>query len=77
MEQMFLVINCGKENVILGYPWLAKTNPRIDWGKGEVTMTEETMLQHDHPDTQEQRYLIRYLGACQEPINQLEVTMTT
>ncbi|KAF9224142.1 hypothetical protein BS17DRAFT_671635, partial [Gyrodon lividus] len=27
----FLVMNCGKENIILGLPWLKATNPAINW----------------------------------------------
>lgn len=62
MEQTFLVIICGKDNVILGYNWLAKTNPRIDWMKGEITMAGDITPQHDHPDTQGQLYLISTWG---------------
>ena len=29
-------INGGKENIILGHPWLEQTNPSIDWNKGTV-----------------------------------------
>ena len=25
------VMTCGKENVILGLPWLKKANPKVDW----------------------------------------------
>jgi hypothetical protein len=32
----FLVLNCGKENMILGLPWLRETNPTINWASGEV-----------------------------------------
>jgi hypothetical protein len=32
----FLVLNCGKENMILGLPWLHETNPTINWASGEV-----------------------------------------
>jgi len=33
------VCNLGKTEVILGMPWLAVHNPKIDWEKGEVRMT--------------------------------------
>lgn len=62
MEQTFLVINYGKDNVILGYNWLAKTNPRIDWMQGEITVAGDMTPQHDHPDTQGQWYLISTWG---------------
>ena len=35
----FFVLNCGKENVILGMPWLRDVNPLIDWTKGTVEIT--------------------------------------
>ena len=36
----FYAINGGKENLILGHPWLESTNPSIDWNKGTVTISE-------------------------------------
>jgi len=33
------VCNLGKTEVILGMPWLAAHNPKIDWEKEEVEMT--------------------------------------
>jgi len=33
------ICNLGKTEVILGMPWLAAHNPKIDWEKGEVEMT--------------------------------------
>ncbi|KAK1216076.1 hypothetical protein PQX77_021307 [Marasmius sp. AFHP31] len=34
----FLVTELGGENVILGLPWLRKTNPQVDWEKGRVSV---------------------------------------
>ena len=34
----FYVINGGKENVILGHPWLEAVNPIINWKKGTITI---------------------------------------
>ena len=34
----FYVINGGKENMILGHPWLEVVNPIINWKKGTVTI---------------------------------------
>ena len=34
----FYVMHCGKENIILGLPWLQKINPVIDWAKKTVTI---------------------------------------
>ncbi len=35
MLQYFLS-DLGKNKVILGYPWFAATQPKIDWGKGWI-----------------------------------------
>ena len=34
----FYIINGGKENTILGHPWLEAVNPIINWKKGTVTI---------------------------------------
>ena len=34
----FYVINRGKENAILGHPWLETVNPIINWKKGTVAI---------------------------------------
>ncbi|KAK1220043.1 hypothetical protein PQX77_017216 [Marasmius sp. AFHP31] len=34
----FLVTELGGENIILGLPWLRKTNPQVDWEKGQVSV---------------------------------------
>ena len=40
MERMRMdVCNLGKTEVILGIPWLAAHNPKINWETGEVKMT--------------------------------------
>jgi hypothetical protein len=36
-EERFYVTGLGKQKIILGFPWLHKYNPNIDWKKGEVT----------------------------------------
>jgi hypothetical protein len=33
----FYVTELGKQRIILGFPWLHKYNPIIDWKKGEIT----------------------------------------
>jgi hypothetical protein len=30
------VTGLGKQRIILGFPWLHKYNPIIDWKKGEI-----------------------------------------
>jgi hypothetical protein len=33
------VCDLGKNNLIIGYTWLQKHNPEINWKTGEVEMT--------------------------------------
>ena len=39
---LFHIISCGNENVILGIPWLEKTNPLINWEKCMVDIPNHT-----------------------------------
>ena len=34
----FHVINCGKEQLILGMPWLGRANPRINWADRSIVL---------------------------------------
>jgi hypothetical protein len=36
-KERFCVTGLGKQRIILGFPWLHKHNPIIDWKKGEIT----------------------------------------
>jgi hypothetical protein len=36
-KERFYVTGLGKQRIILGFPWLHKYNPNINWKKGEVT----------------------------------------
>jgi hypothetical protein len=36
-KERFYVTGLGKQRIILGFPWLQKYNPIINWKKGEVT----------------------------------------
>ncbi|KAI5115080.1 hypothetical protein M0805_006452 [Coniferiporia weirii] len=47
----FLVTSLGKEDVILGLPWLKRHNPAIDWTTGTMTInkvTTATTLAREH-----------------------------
>jgi hypothetical protein len=35
----FAVTSLGKQDMILGHPWLPQHNPEVDWKTGEVKMT--------------------------------------
>ena len=36
MKTRFLVTDLGKEQMILGLPWLKEYNPKIDWATGMI-----------------------------------------
>jgi hypothetical protein len=36
-KEWFYVTRLGKQKIILGFPWLHKYNPIINWKKGEIT----------------------------------------
>ena len=40
MEETLHVLHCGNENIILGRPWLKKTNPKIDWAVNTMEIKE-------------------------------------
>ncbi|KAK1221500.1 hypothetical protein PQX77_015691 [Marasmius sp. AFHP31] len=40
----FLVTELGGENVILGLPWLRKTNPQVDWEKARVSVLKPKVM---------------------------------
>ena len=66
MIQNFFIRNLGKwNNIILGYPWLTKNNPWIDWTTGEVHMIGTPIPRHDEPRIIEQQYLLQYLRAVE------------
>ena len=62
--QHFFILDLGrKNNIILGYPWLTRNNPSIDWTTGEVQKVGTPIPHHNEPRIIEQRYLLWYLGA--------------
>ena len=46
----FLVTNLGGEDVILGLPWLRKTNPQVDWEKGRLSVKTPRVTIEDIPE---------------------------
>ena len=35
-KEQFFVTGLGKQRIILGFPWLRKHNPKIDWKTGKI-----------------------------------------
>ena len=70
--QCFFVMDLGNKNtIILGHPWLTRTNPLIDWTAGTVRMRGTPLPRHDDPRILEQRYLLRYLHAMERDNSKL------
>ena len=46
----FLVIDLGGEDIILGLPWLRKTNPQVDWEKGQLSVKATKITIEDVPE---------------------------
>ena len=61
----------NKNTVILGHPWLTRTNPSIDWTAGTVRMRGTPVPRHDDPKILKQRYLLRYLHAMEKDNSEL------
>ncbi|RXW20770.1 hypothetical protein EST38_g5090 [Candolleomyces aberdarensis] len=49
----FLVTRLGKEEVILGLPWLKKENPVIDWQEGTLEWRTDRRTEEPRPDPNE------------------------
>ncbi|KIJ13670.1 hypothetical protein PAXINDRAFT_80618 [Paxillus involutus ATCC 200175] len=56
-------MNCGKENLILGLPWLREVKSDVDRKEGTLTFPDYPKKpHHDSQDQIAQQYLIQYLG---------------
>ena len=55
-----MVLSLGRQQVILGMPWLHKWNPKIDWISNTVSIPRSPASPpHDHVP---QQYLLQWLG---------------
>ena len=71
-SQRFFVMDLGNKNtIILGHPWLVRTNPIIDWTAGMVKLRGTLVPRHDDPRILEQRYLLQYLHAMERDNSEL------
>ena len=41
-NETFYAMKCGRDNLILGLPWLNKINPNIDWEKKHIEINDAT-----------------------------------
>ena len=66
-HQDHFILNCGKDEVILGLPWLQTINLEINWKDGRVMITSANYrwTTGEPPKILEQRYLLQYM-LCNE-----------
>ena len=64
-QQIFYIIQCGNENVILELHLLCNANPIIDWATGMVDLLDST-LSRPLEDAETQRYLKQYHRQCED-----------
>ena len=50
------VSDIGREDVILGIPWIRKYNPSIDWDSGRITISQERIKQQRRIHTYRQTH---------------------
>jgi hypothetical protein len=50
-EDWFYVMKLGEQRLILGLPWLQRTNPSIDWSTGTVSFPEESKINDEMEET--------------------------
>src|ERR1700681_3322970 len=53
-ETTFDIMKLGHNNLVLGLPWLERTNPQIDWSTKSIHRAEGTMTTSDTNDESSQ-----------------------
>jgi len=67
VERMRLdVCDLGRTEVILGMPWLAAHNPKINWETGEIKMTRCLVLCGKNREKKEKKELKKRRGEQEE-----------
>jgi hypothetical protein len=52
----FFLTNLGEHKMILGYPWFAATQPKIDWSRGWIDHSQLPIILRS-PDTAKARFV--------------------
>src|ERR1700748_1687253 len=60
--QDFYITNLGKDRIILGYPFLEKFNPKIDWSEGRLTEGPVVILLRSGGRNRLSRVRVRVVG---------------
>ena len=62
-HQDLFILNCGKDEVILGLPWLQAINLEINWKDSRIMITpcNYRWTTGEPPEVLEQQYLLWYM----------------
>ena len=83
-KERFLVTGLGRQKIILGFPWLTKTNPIINWQKGTLEWREpetgKTLPKLEKPlrttaTITEEEDEEEYLNSTQNPLDDTELSV--
>ena len=70
----FEICNLGKVNLIIGYTWLKKYNPEINWNTGEIKFTrcppECNMAKQERKNTARKACAFKYKASVEEVENE-------
>jgi hypothetical protein len=74
------VTGLGKQKIILGFPWLHKCNPIINWKKGEITLKPfwinwRHLMKKGKQIWQEQQPKIKEVVDDEEPKNRMTLSL--
>jgi hypothetical protein len=62
----FFLSNLGENKAILGYPWFAAMQPKIDWKRGWIDHSQLPIIFHN-PDAAKARFTLRTINIPREP----------
>jgi hypothetical protein len=71
-DEHFYVTGLGKQKIILGFPWLKKHNPMINWQTGLILWEEEHLDKTEYPkpsitdEDDEEEWMNRTINALDE-----------
>jgi hypothetical protein len=63
----FFLLDLGEHKAILGYPWFAATQPKIDWARGWINTTQLPII-FRAPNARKARFILaRIVGKQRKP----------
>jgi hypothetical protein len=73
-EMRFLVTDIGREDVLLGYPWLSTYEPHFSWRHGTIDESNLLIVLHTINPNNRKDVVLRYLSTdkCTEIVAELE-----